>query len=68
MSVKSAESALPARSLEETLFDYTGMELHQLQTNMMLIRDAFLYPSEGDMGQLFRLRRPMFFAMHGRAL
>ncbi|GFZ52393.1 hypothetical protein JCM24511_10166 [Saitozyma sp. JCM 24511] len=65
-SVQISEGELDR--LEEILLGYTWSQLQQLQTNLMLVRDAFLYPSEGDMDQHFRVRGPFFFAMHGTAL
>lgn len=54
--------------LEEILLDHTWAQLQQLQTNLMLVRQAFLYPAEGDMEENLRVRGPFFFAMHGTAL
>ncbi|KAK8844534.1 hypothetical protein IAR55_006381 [Kwoniella newhampshirensis] len=54
--------------LERILLDYTWGDVQRMQTNLMLIRDAFLYPSEDDIEGNLRDRGPFFFAMHGTAL
>ena len=54
--------------LEEILLDQNWIDLQRLQTNLMLIRQAFLYPAEGDMEENIRVRGPFYFAMHGSAL
>lgn len=65
-SVSIAESDVDR--LEEILMSYTWVEVLSLQTNLMLIRDAFLYPTEPDMSPNLRDRGPFFFAMHSTAM
>ena len=54
--------------LEEILLSYTWLEIQHLQTNLILVRDAFLYPAEPDMSPNLKDRGPFFFAMHSTAL
>ncbi|WVR09271.1 hypothetical protein IAU60_006336 [Kwoniella sp. DSM 27419] len=54
--------------LEEVLLEYTWEEVQRMQTNLMLIRDAFLYPAEDRIEDNTKTRGPFFFAMHGAAL
>jgi hypothetical protein len=54
--------------LEEILLSYTWLEIQHLQTNLILIRDAVLYPAEPDMSPNLKDRGPFFFAMHSTAL
>ena len=50
--------------LEEILLSYSWDELEQMQANLMLVRDAFLYPAEGHMDENLHERGPFWFAMH----
>jgi hypothetical protein len=50
--------------LEEILLGYSWDEVEQMQTNLMLIRDGFLYPSEGKMDENFQERTPWWYAVH----
>nr|XP_031859815.1 uncharacterized protein CI109_004663 [Kwoniella shandongensis]KAA5526887.1 hypothetical protein CI109_004663 [Kwoniella shandongensis] len=58
--------------LEQILLSYSWGDVQRMQTNLMLIRDAFLYPTEGEAGQVesanLNERGPFFFAMHDTAL
>ncbi|ORY27093.1 hypothetical protein BCR39DRAFT_578143 [Naematelia encephala] len=55
--------------LESVLLQrYTWEDVQRMQTNLMLVRDAFLYPTEGDMEANLSDRGPFFFALHGTAL
>lgn len=56
------------QNLEAILLSYTWAEVQRLQTNLMLVRDAFLYPSEGDAYGNTRERGPFFFAIHSAEL
>jgi hypothetical protein len=57
---------------EAILLSYTWNEVRDMQTNLMLVRDAFLYPSEGEGGasaeSLTAERGPFFFAAHSANL
>lgn len=55
-------------NLESILMSYTWAEIQRMQTNLILVRDAFLYPSEGDMFSNTRDRGPFFFAIHSASL
>ncbi|KZO99764.1 glycosyltransferase family 47 protein [Calocera viscosa TUFC12733] len=50
--------------MEEMLMSYTLEEIERLQTNLMLVRDAFLYPLDGKYKDQLTMRGPLFFAMH----
>lgn len=54
--------------MEEILLDRSWAEVQRLQTNLMLIREAFLYPAEGNMEENLSKRGPFFFALHGTAM
>ena len=54
--------------IEEILLSYTWLDIQHLQTNLVLVRDAFLYPSEPDMTPNLHMRGPFFFAMHNTAM
>jgi hypothetical protein len=60
--------------LESILLSHTWEDVQRMQTNLMLIRDAFLYPAEDDgpdsmENQLKEGRRgPFWFALHGMGL
>ncbi len=54
--------------LEEILLSYTWEQVNKLQTNLMLVRDAFLYPLDGQWEEQLMMRGPMFYALHGTAL
>lgn len=54
--------------LEDILLSYTWVEVLALQSNLMLVRDAFLYPTEPDMSPNLRDRGPFFYAMHSTAM
>ena len=54
--------------LEDILLSYSWVEVLELQANLVLIRDAFLYPMEPDMSPNLHERGPFFFAMHSTAL
>lgn len=56
------------QNLEAILLSYTWDQVQAMQTNLMLIRDAFLYPSEGDIDGNTRDRGPFYFAIHNAAL
>ncbi|KLT45199.1 hypothetical protein CC85DRAFT_282690 [Cutaneotrichosporon oleaginosum] len=49
---------------EQILTSYTWEEVQRMQTNLMLIRDAFLYPNEGHMKDNLEERGPWFYAIH----
>jgi hypothetical protein len=49
---------------EEILLGYTWEELEQKQANLMLVRDAFLYPSEDNMDAAIEERTPFWYATH----
>jgi len=54
-------------NFEAILLSYTWEELERKQANLMLVRDAFLYPSEpedGNMKEALNKRTPFWFAMH----
>lgn len=52
------------QNLEQILLSYTWEELEQKQANLMLIRDAFIYPSEDHMDTATNERTPFWYAMH----
>jgi hypothetical protein len=54
--------------LEEILLNYTWLDIQHLQTNLILVRDAFLYPPEPDMTLNLQERGPFSFALHSTAL
>lgn len=54
--------------LEHILLSYTWEEIEEMQANLMLIRQAFLYPNEGDMEDNLKEHGPFFFAMHSAGL
>jgi len=54
--------------LEDILLGYSWVDVLELQSNLVLIRDAFLYPMEPDMSPNLNERGPFFFAMHSTAL
>lgn len=57
-------------TLEETLLSrYTLEDMERLQTNIMLVRDAFVYPlddADPELAQQQMLddRGPLFYALH----
>lgn len=65
-SVSVADSDI--NRLEDILLGYSWLDVLHLQTNLALIRDAFLYPTEPDMSPNFQERGPFFFALHSTAL
>lgn len=50
--------------LEEILEAIPIETVEELQKNLMLIRDAFLYSSDEDPEDEFERRGPMFWALH----
>ncbi|EJT98904.1 hypothetical protein DACRYDRAFT_110241 [Dacryopinax primogenitus] len=50
--------------IEEVLMSYTMEEIERFQTNLMLVRDAFLYPLDGNHKDQLTMRGPLFYAMH----
>lgn len=65
-SVSIADSDV--NRLEDILLSYSWLDVLHLQTNLALIRDAFLYPTEPDMTPNLHERVPFFFALHSTAL
>ena len=65
-SVSIADSDV--NRLEDILLSYSWLDVLHLQTNLALIRDAFLYPTEPDMTPNLQERGPFFFALHSTAL
>lgn len=55
-------------NLESILLSYTWEDIERMQTNLMLVREAFLYPAEGNMDANLHERVPFFFAMHSAYL
>jgi hypothetical protein len=53
---------------EEILLGYTWEQIADLQANLMLIRDAFIYPLDDDVATQIDARGPLFFALHSTAL
>jgi len=56
------------QNLEAILLSYTWDQVKDLQTNLMLVREAFLYPPEGGAVSLTQERGPFFFAIHAAHL
>lgn len=54
--------------LDQVLLSYSWDEVERLQTNLMLVREAFLYPAEGHMEDNLKGHSPFFFAMHSASL
>lgn len=54
--------------LEQVLTDFTWDEIAQMQANLLVVRDAFLYPAEGHHKESLETRGPFFYAMHSAAL
>ena len=54
--------------LEDILLPYTWEQLETIQANLMLVRDAFMYPLDGDELAGATRRGPAFFALHFTAL
>lgn len=50
--------------IEEILLSYTWEQLEQMQANLMLARDAFIYPAVGSEEQSLEERSPFWFATH----
>jgi hypothetical protein len=50
--------------LEEVLLAIPIDEVERLQANVMLIRDAFVYPLDGRFEDSLSSKGPLFFAMH----
>ncbi|KZO90886.1 glycosyltransferase family 47 protein [Calocera viscosa TUFC12733] len=50
--------------LEQVLLGFSMEYVEQIQANLMLIRDAFLYPLDGDQANQLKRRGPLFFALH----
>lgn len=55
-------------NIEKILLSYTWDDIQRMQTNLMLVRDAFLYPAEGNMEANLKERVPFFYAMHSAYL
>ena len=53
---------------EEILLGYTWEQVADLQANLMLIRDAFIYPLDDDVASQLETRGPLFFALYSTAL
>jgi hypothetical protein len=51
-------------NIEEILLRYSWEELEEKQANLMLVRDAFIYPAEGKMEESLQEKSPFWFAMH----
>jgi hypothetical protein len=57
------------QNLEAILLSYTWEQVQDMQTNLMLVRDAFLYPSEGgDDSRLTAERGPFYYGIHSANL
>lgn len=54
--------------LEQILMSYSWAEVEEMQANLMLVREAFLYPKEGHMDDNLKGHGPFFFAMHTASL
>ncbi|GMK55282.1 hypothetical protein CspeluHIS016_0203380 [Cutaneotrichosporon spelunceum] len=50
--------------IEQILTSFTWEQVQRMQTNLMLVRDAFLYPEEGHMQDNLEDRGPWFYAIH----
>ncbi|KZO99765.1 glycosyltransferase family 47 protein [Calocera viscosa TUFC12733] len=50
--------------MERVLMGYSMEEVERLQANLMLVRDAFLYPLDGNHADQLTMRGPLFFTMH----
>jgi hypothetical protein len=54
--------------LEEILLGYTWEQVADLQANLMLVRDAFIYPLDDDFADQPYQKGPLFYALHSTAL
>ncbi|KZO99763.1 glycosyltransferase family 47 protein [Calocera viscosa TUFC12733] len=54
--------------LEEILMGFSMHEVERMQANLMLVRDAFLYPLDGKHEEQMTKRGPFFYAMHSSNL
>ena len=54
--------------LEEILLGYTWGQVADLQANLMLVRDAFIYPLDDDFADQVEQKGPLFYALHSTAL
>jgi hypothetical protein len=54
--------------LEEILLGYTWEQVADLQANLMLVRDAFIYPLDDDFADQPHQKGPLFYALHSTAL
>lgn len=50
--------------LEDILLSYTWEQVEQMQANLVLVRDAFIYPSVGKEKEALQERSPFWYAMH----
>jgi hypothetical protein len=66
ISISVTESEIDR--LEEILLSYTWEQIEVMQANLMLVRDAFMYPLDGRELDALTTRGPAFFALHSAAL
>lgn len=55
-------------SLEHKLMSYSWDEVERLQANIILVREAFLYPNEGHMEDNLVGHGPFFMAAHSAGM